>query len=141
MSEGRKSNLIPSVKSGKGIKILAELEARVKWNGDYYSSRFDIDIDYQNQVQADYISQKYAHKYACESYVETKTDNTLSGEIVVTDDLVFNYLISSFINDEKMIVFAGKEKFTKKYYQDDWERLRSYFWTTKNIEDNTRVEK
>ena len=29
MSEGRKSNLIPSVKSGKGIKILAELEARV----------------------------------------------------------------------------------------------------------------
>ena len=60
MSEGRKSNLIPSVKSGKGIKILAELEARVNWNGDYYSSRFDIDIDYQNQVQADYISQKYA---------------------------------------------------------------------------------
>ncbi len=39
-----------------------------------------------------------------------------------------------------MTVFAGKEKFTKKYYQDDWERLRSYFWTTKNIED-TRVEK
>ncbi|MBS7401305.1 MAG: hypothetical protein KIG16_02195 [Eubacteriales bacterium] len=92
MSEGRKSNLIPSVKSGKGIKILAELEARVKWNGDYYSSRFDI--DYQNQVQADYISQKYAHKYACESYVETKTDNTLSGKIVVTDDLTFNHLIS-----------------------------------------------
>ncbi len=132
MSNEKKGELITSVKSGNGLKILSGLEARAKMDSFGFDSLYYLDIDYKTQAQADYMQEKYGNEYSYgnNEYMEywgcvnAETDNQKTGSFITTDKMLFKNLVYHFINDEKMTVSAWTKKFTNSYNpQEDWSNL------------------
>ena len=110
MSNEKKGELITSVKSGNGLKILSGLEARAKMDNFGFDNLYYLDIDYKDQAQADYMQEKYGNEYSYGNNeymqywgcVNAETDNQKTGSFITTEKMLFKNLVYHFINDEKM---------------------------------------
>ena len=123
--------LLSSVKFSKGLKSLAGLEAWIN-----HTETYNVVIHYNDRAQADYMYNYYVKRYCNSLY---KIDyhqferRTSSGQILVgktglfrtTKEISLHSLLKELVENERMVVLAGKERIVDKYQLEDSRRLEA----------------
>ena len=143
MSEDRKSNLIPSVESGLGLKSLMGLEAHVSRDKDYYR----VSVNCDSKIQSGYLLKKYVGRYNNSLFkvhaflLDHLNDNKVkigeTGLFMTKKEISLHALLKDFVEEEHMVVQSGKERFANKYDLDVAECIEA---AMPNEEDNIKVQ-